>query len=85
MRSFPLGSISRTSQKIGQVHESAALAAELRAPQRKLIQHILNHLQGAGHAFEFLYRAAFRTVQWQPGCPCQRMKSIHVSCENVAE
>jgi hypothetical protein len=98
LRNVVKSDIFRTGQKSRQVYESAALTAELRAPARKLIQHILNRVQGVGHAFEFLYRGAFRMCNanravlanacfgrvtfWMARYATS--KSIRVSCENVA-
>jgi hypothetical protein len=73
LRNLGKSDIFRTRQKSGQVYESAALTAELRAPETEAYRAYPDHVQGVGHAFEFLYRAAFGILQCQSGCPRERM------------
>ena len=54
LRNIVKSDIFRTGQKSGQVCESAALTAELRAPETEAYRAYPAHVQGGGHAFFFM-------------------------------
>jgi len=45
------------------------------------------NIQGIGHAFEFLYRAAFGILQCQSGCPCgtHALVGVHFRCRDTPD